>query len=80
MSLFIVGLDTTIVNLVLPSIQRDLHATASGLQRTMDAYSFVDGGLDTGSVSVAVAPVVGVLLAAGFLSCAAARAWVRARR
>ncbi|MEU3756682.1 MFS transporter [Streptomyces olivoreticuli] len=41
MSLFIVGLDTTIVNLALPSIQSDLRASASGLQWTVDAYTVV---------------------------------------
>ncbi|OSP44733.1 MULTISPECIES: MFS transporter [unclassified Streptomyces] len=40
-SLFMVGLDTTIVNLALPAIQRDLGATASGLQWTVDAYTVV---------------------------------------
>jgi EmrB/QacA subfamily drug resistance transporter len=41
MSLFIVGLDSTIVNVALPSIQRDLHAPVSGLQWTVDAYALV---------------------------------------
>jgi EmrB/QacA subfamily drug resistance transporter len=40
-SLFIVGLDATIVNIALPSIQRDLHASVSGLQWTVDAYTVV---------------------------------------
>jgi len=40
-SLFIVGLDNTIVNIALPSIQRDLHAPVSGLQWTVDAYTLV---------------------------------------
>jgi EmrB/QacA subfamily drug resistance transporter len=40
-SLFIVGLDSTIVNIALPSIQRDLHAQVSGLQWTVDAYTLV---------------------------------------
>ncbi len=40
-SLFIVGLDATIVNIALPSIQRDLHAQVSGLQWTVDAYTLV---------------------------------------
>lgn len=40
-SLFIVGLDSTIVNIALPSIQRDLHAAVSGLQWTVDAYTLV---------------------------------------
>src|SRR5207248_9662490 len=41
MSLLIVGLDTTIVNVALPSIHRDLHASVSGLQWTIDAYTLV---------------------------------------
>jgi EmrB/QacA subfamily drug resistance transporter len=40
-SLFIAGLDSTIVNVALPSIQRDLHAPVSGLQWTVDAYTVV---------------------------------------
>ncbi|HEU4976646.1 MAG TPA: MFS transporter [Baekduia sp.] len=41
MSLFIVGLDNTIVNIALPSIRRDLHASVSELQWTIDAYTLV---------------------------------------
>jgi EmrB/QacA subfamily drug resistance transporter len=41
LSLFIVGIDVTIVNVALPSIGRDLHAPVSGLQWTVDAYSIV---------------------------------------
>ena len=41
MSLVIVGLDNTIVNVALPSIQRDLHASVSGLQWVVDAYTLV---------------------------------------
>ena len=41
MSLFIVGLDSTIVNVALPSIGRELHAAVSGLQWTIDAYTLV---------------------------------------
>src|SRR6202142_1096495 len=40
-SLFIVGLDVTIVNIALPSIKTDLHASVSGLQWTLDAYTVV---------------------------------------
>jgi EmrB/QacA subfamily drug resistance transporter len=40
-SLFIVGLDSTIVNVGLPSIQRGLHAPVSGLQWIVDAYTLV---------------------------------------
>src|ERR1700689_2041844 len=41
MSLVIVGLDNTIVNVALPSIQRDLHAPVSGLQWVVDSYTLV---------------------------------------
>jgi EmrB/QacA subfamily drug resistance transporter len=41
MSLLIVGLDNTIVNVALPSIRRDLNASMSGLQWTIDAYTLV---------------------------------------
>jgi EmrB/QacA subfamily drug resistance transporter len=40
-SLFIVGLDTTIVNVALPSIGRELHASVAGLQWTIDGYTLV---------------------------------------
>src|ERR1700722_5120748 len=40
-SLFIAGLDSTIVNVALPSIQRDPHASVSELQWTVDTYTLV---------------------------------------
>jgi EmrB/QacA subfamily drug resistance transporter len=41
LSLFIVGLDITVVNVALPSIGRDLGTGISGLQWTVDAYTVV---------------------------------------
>jgi EmrB/QacA subfamily drug resistance transporter len=41
MSLLIVGMDVTIVNVALPSIQRDLGASVSALQWTTAAYTVV---------------------------------------
>ncbi len=41
LSLLIVGLDNTIVNVALPSIHRSLHSSFSGLQWTIDAYTLV---------------------------------------
>ncbi|MDQ0774761.1 EmrB/QacA subfamily drug resistance transporter [Streptomyces aurantiacus] len=41
MSVLLVSLDTTILNVALPSIQQDLHASVSGLQWTLDAYTIV---------------------------------------
>ncbi len=41
MSLLMVGLDTTIVNVALPAIHQALKASVSGLQWTIDAYTLV---------------------------------------
>jgi EmrB/QacA subfamily drug resistance transporter len=41
MSLLIVGLDVTIVNVALPSIGRSFDASVSGLQWTIDGYTLV---------------------------------------
>jgi len=41
LSVFIAGLDVTIVNVALPSIQRALHGSVTGLQWTIDAYTLV---------------------------------------
>src|ERR1700710_1705850 len=41
LSLFIVGLDNTIVNVALPAIKTDLNASVSGLQWVVDAYTLV---------------------------------------
>ena len=41
LSVFVAGLDVTIVNMALPSIQRALHAPVSGLQWAIDAYTLV---------------------------------------
>jgi MFS family permease len=51
MSLLIVGLDNTIVNVALPAIQRDLHASVSGLQWTISAYTLVLASLMMASAS-----------------------------
>ncbi len=41
LSLFVVAMDTTIVNLALPSIEREFSASVSSLQWTIDAYTLV---------------------------------------
>lgn len=41
MSLLIVSLDNTVLNVALPAMERDLHADTSGLQWTIDAYTLV---------------------------------------
>ena len=37
----VVVMDISIVNVALPAIRRDLHASVSGLQWTVDAYTLV---------------------------------------
>ena len=43
-TLLVVSLDTTVLNVALPSIVRDLHASSSQLQWVVDAYSLVFAG------------------------------------
>ena len=45
LSLFLVVVDNTIVNVALPTLSRDLQATTSQLQWIVDAYSLVFAGL-----------------------------------
>ena len=44
-SLLVIGLDNTILNVALPTLSKDLHATISGLQWIVDAYTLVFAGL-----------------------------------
>ncbi|MEJ8657200.1 MULTISPECIES: MFS transporter [Streptomyces] len=41
MSLLIVSLDNTVLNVALPSMRSDLNATVAGMQWTIDAYTLV---------------------------------------
>jgi EmrB/QacA subfamily drug resistance transporter len=41
LSVLIVGMDVTVVNVALPTIQKELHARLAGLQWTLDAYTLV---------------------------------------
>ena len=45
MSVLLVAMDVTIVNVALPAIQHDLHASLSGLQWIIDAYTLVVASL-----------------------------------
>ncbi|MFC4906637.1 MFS transporter [Actinomadura gamaensis] len=53
MSLLIVSLDNTVLNVAIPAMQRDFHASMSGLQWTIDAYLIVLAGLMITSGSTA---------------------------
>src|SRR4051812_50116451 len=50
---FVINLDTTIVNVALPTLVRDLHASNSQLQWVVDAFNLVFAGsvLAAGSLS-----------------------------
>ncbi len=52
-AMFLIGLDTTIVNVALPDIGRDLRTDTRGLQWTVDAYTIVFAGLLITSGSLA---------------------------
>lgn len=41
MSLLLVSLDNTVLNVALPSMRSNLHASVSGMQWTIDAYTLV---------------------------------------
>jgi len=45
LSVLLVSIDNTIVNVALPTISRDLSATTSQLQWVVDAYTLVFAGL-----------------------------------
>ena len=45
LAFFIVSLDATIVNVALPTMQADLHASVTGLQWIIDSYTLVFAGL-----------------------------------
>ncbi|MFI1769495.1 DHA2 family efflux MFS transporter permease subunit [Streptomyces sp. NPDC020800] len=47
LSVLLVSLDTTILNVALPSIRQDLNSSVSGLQWTLDAYTLVLASLLT---------------------------------
>jgi MFS transporter, DHA2 family, multidrug resistance protein len=53
LSVFLVVVDNTIVNVALPSLQRDLHASTSALQWIVDGYSLPFAGLLLAGAGVA---------------------------
>ena len=42
---FVINLDTTLVNVALPALVRELHATTTQLQWVVDAYNLVFAAL-----------------------------------
>jgi EmrB/QacA subfamily drug resistance transporter len=79
---FLVNLDTTLVNVALPALVRDLHATTTQLQWVVDAYNLVFAALllafgslsdrfgRKGMLLAGLAVVGGASLAGGFTTSA----------
>lgn len=74
-SLLIVTLDNTVLNVVLPALVRDLHATTSQLQWIVDAYVMVFAGLLLVAGSAADRLGRKRTLLAGLVVFAAGSAW-----
>ena len=74
-SLLIVSLDTTVLNVALPLIVTDLHATTSELQWIVDAYSMVFAGLLLVSGSLADRIGRKRVFLAGLVAFAAGSIW-----
>ena len=74
-SLLIVTLDTTVLNVALPALVRDLHATTSELQWIVDAYVIVFAGLLLVSGSLADRIGRKKVFLTGLLAFAAGSTW-----
>ena len=74
-SLLVVTLDNTVLNVVLPTLVRDLHATTSRLQWIVDAYVMVFAGLLLVAGSVADRVGRKRTFVAGLAAFAAGSAW-----
>ena len=73
--LLIVSLDSTVLNVVLPTLVRKLHASTSELQWIVDAYALVFGGLMLVAGSLADRVGRKRTFLAGLLAFAAGSTW-----
>ena len=74
-TLLMVNLDNTVLNVALPTLVRDLHATTTELQWIVDAYVLVFAGLLLVAGSVADRIGRKKMFCAGLLAFAAGSAW-----
>jgi EmrB/QacA subfamily drug resistance transporter len=74
-ALLMVNLDNTVLNVALPTLVRDLHATTTQLQWIVDAYVLVFAGLLLVAGSVADRIGRKKVFCAGLLTFAAGSAW-----
>lgn len=75
LSLVLIGMDTTVLNTALPTLQRDLAATASELQWIIDAYTLVFAGVLLTAGSWGDKYGRRLALSAGLVIFGAAAAW-----
>src|SRR5208282_5437775 len=75
LSLLIVTLDNTVLNVALPTLVRDLHATTTELQWIVDAYVIVFAGLLLVAGSVADRVGRKRTFIAGLIAFAAGSTW-----
>lgn len=74
-SILIVNLDNTVLNVALPTLVRELHATSSQLQWIVDAYALAFGGLLLVAGSLADRVGRKRTLLVGLLAFAGGSAW-----
>jgi len=74
-ALLMVNLDNTVLNVVLPTLVRDLHATTTELQWIVDAYVLVFAGLLLVAGSIGDRVGRKKVFCAGLLAFAAGSAW-----
>jgi EmrB/QacA subfamily drug resistance transporter len=75
LSLLIVTLDNTVLNVVLPTLVRSMHATSTDLQWIVDAYALVFGGLLLTAGSVADRVGRKLTLLAGLITFGGGSSW-----
>jgi MFS family permease len=75
LALLMVNLDNTVLNVALPTLVRDLHATTTELQWIVDAYVLVFAGLLLVAGSVADRVGRKKAFCAGLVAFAAGSAW-----
>lgn len=74
-ALLMVNLDNTVLNVVLPTLVRDLHASTTELQWIVDSYVLVFAGLLLVAGSIADRIGRKKVFCAGLLAFAAGSAW-----
>ena len=72
---FVINLDTTIVNVALPTLVRELHASNSQLQWIVDAYNLLFAALGAGRAAACRTGSGARACCSPAWRCSASRAW-----